>query len=111
MKKIVGKIFVIIQILAMVALGILGLLIPVIPGLIFLLAAALIAARYFPALESRLHRNRYSAECMRLSNSFFNLDIWDRARLCFWSTLKFTLNGVEWTWQFLEKQFRKLVQT
>ena len=111
MKIIFTKIMVLAQLLFFIILGLLGLLIPVIPGLVFLMIAALIAARYFPALETWLHKNRYSAECMHISNRFSNLDIRDKARLCFWGTLKFTLNGIEWTRQLFARQFRKLGQT
>ena len=111
MKPIAGKIFILVQVVCLIALGVLGLLIPVIPGLLFLMLAALIAARYCPALEAWLSRNRYAAECMRISNGFLNLDIRDRLRLCFWGTAKFTLNGIEWSVQLLARQFRKLMQT
>ena len=111
MKTIFGKIIILAQLLFFIALGLLGLLIPVIPGLLFLMVAALIAAKYFPTLETWLHKNRYSAECMHISNRFSTLHIWDKARLCFWGTLKFTLNGIEWTWQLFERQFKKLAQT
>ena len=110
MKTIVGKIIIFAQLLFFIALGLLGLLIPVLPGLVFLMIAALIAARYFPALETWLHKNRYSAECMHISNRFSDLHIRDKARLCFWGTLKVTLNGIEWTWQLFERQLKKLVQ-
>ena len=110
-KTIIGKIFILAQVLFFIALGILGLLLPIMPGFVFLMIAALIAARYFPAFESRLNRNRYTAECMRMHNRFVNLHIWDRVRLCFWGSLKFTLNGIEWTWKYFERQLRKLVQT
>ena len=111
MKYLFGKIFVLAQVLFFLALGLVGLLVPIIPGVLLLMLAAVIAARYIPALESRLNRNRYSAECLRLSNSFLNLDIWDKARLCFWSTLKVTLNGVAWTVRLFKRQFRRLLQT
>lgn len=111
MKKIVGKIFILAQLLLFIALGLLGLVVPVIPGLVFLVAAAVIAARYFPTLETWLHKNRYSAECLHISQRFSNLHIRDKARLCFWGTLKFILNGIEWTWQLFQRQLRKLVQT
>ena len=111
MKYIFGKIFVLAQVLFLVALGLVGLLVPIIPGLLFLMAAALIVARYSPAMESYLTRNRYTADCLRISHRFFTLDTWDKARLCFWSSLKVTLNGVEWTVRLFKRQFRKLLQT
>ena len=94
-KNIFGKIIVISLMLFFVALGMVGSIFPIIPGLLFLLIAALIAASHFHALESLLNQNRYTAECMRISNYFFDMDIWDKTRLCFWGTLKLTLNSVE----------------
>lgn len=107
-KNTFGKIITFTLILFFVALGVLGILLPIIPGLLFLIIAALIAARHFPALESCLNQNRYSAKCVRISNSFFDMDIWDKTRLCFWGTLKFTLNSAEWTLHFLGRQFKKI---
>lgn len=110
MKQTFSKIIIFALVLLLVALGVLGILFPILPGILFLGIAAVIAARHFPALAFCLNQNRYSAECMRISNGFFNLGVWDRIKLCFWSTAKFTVNGMQWTLQFLEKQYRKLMQ-
>lgn len=42
----------------LVVLGVLGLLLPIIPGLLFLAIAAVVAASYFPTVERLLGRNR-----------------------------------------------------
>jgi uncharacterized membrane protein YbaN (DUF454 family) len=45
-------------VLTLVAIGLLGLLLPIIPGLLFLGIATVIAAHYFPGVDAWLHRNR-----------------------------------------------------
>lgn len=45
-------------VLACLALGAIGLLLPIVPGLLFLAIAACVAASHFPAFGTRLRRNR-----------------------------------------------------
>jgi uncharacterized membrane protein YbaN (DUF454 family) len=95
-KHTVGKIISFALILVFVALGVIGILLPILPGLVFMLIAALIAARHFPALGWLLERNRYSRKALQVSNGFMDLGWWDKLRLCFWGTVKITLDGVQW---------------
>ena len=50
MKESVGKLFSFALNLLFVALGIVGIVLLILPGLVFQFIAALIAARHFPAL-------------------------------------------------------------
>lgn len=56
-------------VLACLVLGVLGLILPIIPGIVFLALAAVIAANYFPGVNAWLRRNRTAARFL------------DRARL------------------------------
>lgn len=107
-KHTVGKIISFVLILLFVALGVVGILLPILPGLVFMLIAALIAARHFPALGWLLERNHYSRKALRVSNSFMDLGWWDKLRLCFWGTVKITLDGVQWAVSLLGRGFRKV---
>lgn len=107
-KQSMGKLLSFAFIIFFVVLGIVGILLPILPGLLFLLIAALIAARHFPPLAFVLERNRYSRKAVRVSNSFMDLDWWDKGKLCFWGTIKLTMDTVEWSVQWLLKGFRKI---
>lgn len=96
MKHIIGKLLIIPVVGALLLLGLLGLLIPVIPGLVFLAIAAAMVARHFPAAENYLNRNRHYAECARVTDGMTNLDIWGRVQLGFWWSMKLMVNGAEW---------------
>lgn len=93
-KQSLGKLLSFAFILLFVALGVVGILLPILPGLVFLLIAGVIAARHLPPLAFVLERNRYSRRALRYSNSFMDLDIWDKMRLCFWGTIRLTIDGV-----------------
>lgn len=95
-KHTVGKVISFTLILFFVALGVLGILLPILPGLLFLFIAALIATRHFPALAFCMEQNRYTYKAMRISNGFMDLGVWDKIRLCLWGTVKITLDGVQW---------------
>lgn len=104
-KHTVGKLISFALILFFVALGVLGILLPILPGLVFLLIAALIAARHFPALAFCMEQNRYTYKAMRISNGFMDLHWWDKARLCFWGTIKITIDGVDWMLSLLGRGY------
>jgi len=70
-KESVGKLFSFALILLFVALGIVLL---ILPGLVYQFIAALIAARHFPALAFDMERHIYSHRAMRYSHGFMELD-------------------------------------
>jgi len=73
-KESVGKLFSFALILLFVALGIVGIVLLILPGLVFQFIAALIAARHFPALAFDMERHIYSHRAMRYSHGFMELD-------------------------------------
>ncbi|MFT5320321.1 MAG: uncharacterized membrane protein YbaN (DUF454 family) [Pseudohongiellaceae bacterium] len=109
-KQTAGKILGFVLILVFIALGILGILLPILPGLVFLLIAALIATRHFPALAFLLEQNRYARKCLRISNSFVDLGYWDKARLCFWGMVKISVDGVSWSVRLANSGGRFLIR-
>lgn len=102
-KHSAGKLVSFTLILFFVALGVLGILLPILPGLLFLFIAAVLASRHYPPLAFLLERNRYCRQCMRICNGFMDQDWWGKVRLCFWGTVKMTVDGVEWTLSLLRK--------
>ena len=73
-KESVGKLFSFALNLLFVALGIVGIVLLILPGLVFQFIAALIAARHFPALAFDMERHTYSHRAMRYSHGFMELD-------------------------------------
>jgi uncharacterized membrane protein YbaN (DUF454 family) len=58
-------------VVVLVAVGLLGLVLPILPGVLFLGLAAIVAAKYFPTIASRLRRHRAARA---------HLDVFERAR-------------------------------
>lgn len=77
-----------------IAVGLLGLLLPVLPGLLFLAFAALIAAKLFPGFENTLRRNRFFAPYLDQSQNFMQLSWRGKVRFACWMTLKVTVDGI-----------------
>src|SRR5688572_11666968 len=78
-----------------VAVGLLGLLLPVLPGLLFLAFAALIAAKLFPRFEKTLRRNRFFAPYLDQSENFMQLSWRGKVRFVCWMTLKVIVDGIK----------------
>jgi uncharacterized membrane protein YbaN (DUF454 family) len=57
------------------AIGAVGLVLPIIPGLLFLGIAAVVLARQFPWLESRLRRHRVFGKHLDRSDAFLRLTL------------------------------------
>src|SRR5688572_29463512 len=76
-----------------VAIGLLGLLLPILPGLLFLAFAALIAAKLFPPFEKVLRRNQMFAPYLEQSQNFTRLSWRGKIRFICWMTLKVVIDG------------------
>ncbi len=71
-----------------VAIGMAGIILPVIPGLLFLAIAVIIAARLCPPLERRLRKNAMFAPYMDKSDHFTRLSLQGKVKFAFWLTAK-----------------------
>jgi hypothetical protein len=74
--------------LALTLLGIIGLVLPVMPGIVLLIAAAAcfsVASRRFRTLiEQRVHRHPRYRRALRRWQSARNLPVWRRMQLAIW---------------------------
>lgn len=77
-----GKLIAALLIAAFLALGVIGLVLPIIPGLLFLGLAAALVARHVPAVDRRLRRNRKLRGYLDRSDTFFELGLRRRVQLC-----------------------------
>jgi len=107
-ERTANKIISFVLIGVFVFLGLLGLALPILPGILFLLIAAIMASRHIPALATTLEQNPYTAKSLRLSQRFSHLDVWGKVKFCGWGFLKITIDSVEWSVSVIARLCRKL---
>jgi uncharacterized membrane protein YbaN (DUF454 family) len=81
-------------ILVCLALGLLGLILPIIPGLLFLAVAAIVAARYSPELDRWLRQNRTMSEYLDRTEGFADLSLAKKAQLGGLLCIKMLIDGL-----------------
>ena len=89
-----AKIVASVLVLACVAIGIVGLVLPIIPGLIFLAIAAVIAARYYPSVHALMRRHRATARHLHAADSFARLSPAEKFQIAGWYCAKLVLDGL-----------------
>jgi uncharacterized membrane protein YbaN (DUF454 family) len=89
-----GKIVACVVVLALVVVGVIGLVVPIIPGLLFLAIAAFIAAKHFPALDAQLRRSRKIGEHLDKAHRASTLTLPAKVELAAWFCVKTFLGGV-----------------
>jgi uncharacterized membrane protein YbaN (DUF454 family) len=88
------KLLALVILLLCAAIGMAGIILPVIPGLLFLAIAVIIAARLFPPLERRLRRNAMFAPYMDKTDHFWSLSLQGKVKFGFWLLLKIIWDSV-----------------
>ena len=76
------------------AVGAVGLVLPIIPGLLFLAIALMLVASFFPAVDRRLRRNRTISSYLDSAEGFRGLGWPARIRYGFWLTLRLFVDTV-----------------
>lgn len=76
-------------------LGVAGLILPIIPGLLFLAIAALIVAKSFPWTERWLRRNGRLGGYLDRTDRFLGLSFWQQTQIGGLVLLKALLDGLE----------------
>lgn len=77
-------------------LGVVGLVLPIIPGLLFLLIAAIVAAKHFPSIERRLRRHRTLGGHLDRADAFSSLELADKLRVGGLLCAKVLLDGLSY---------------
>jgi uncharacterized membrane protein YbaN (DUF454 family) len=82
------KLLALVFLLLCVAIGMAGIILPVIPGLLFLALAVIVAARMFPPLGRRLRRNATFAPYMEKTDHFTRLSLQGKVKFACWFAVK-----------------------
>jgi uncharacterized membrane protein YbaN (DUF454 family) len=101
-----AKVIACVVILACLAIGLAGLILPIIPGLLFLGLAALIAARHSPALERLFRSNATLSGYLDRTEGFLDLPLGKKAQLGLLLCLKMLLDTVAFVVTFVAKLVR-----
>jgi uncharacterized membrane protein YbaN (DUF454 family) len=83
-----AKLLALVFLLLCVAIGMAGIILPVIPGLLFLALAVIVAARLFPPLGRRLRRNATFAPYMEKTDHFARLSTQGKVKFAAWFAVK-----------------------
>jgi uncharacterized membrane protein YbaN (DUF454 family) len=98
-----GKIVACALVLALLVVGIVGLVLPIVPGVLFLAIAALIAAKNFPSIDAQLRRHRAIDEHLDRMDRAGDLSLPAKARLAAWYCAKACVRGAELLVSFVAK--------
>ena len=94
LDNITAKLIACVVIIACLALGAVGLIVPIIPGLLFLVVAAAVAAKLSPAFESTLRRNATIAGYLDRTDGFVELPLGQKIRVACLLGVKMLVDGV-----------------
>jgi uncharacterized membrane protein YbaN (DUF454 family) len=101
-----AKVIACVVILACLAIGLAGLILPIIPGLLFLGLAALIAARHSPALERLFRSNATLSGYLDRTEGFLDLPLGQKVQLGLLLCLKMLIDTVAFVVTFVAKLVR-----
>jgi uncharacterized membrane protein YbaN (DUF454 family) len=90
------KLLVAVAIAILLVVGLVGLLLPILPGILFIFVAAFLLTRYFPSIDRRLRRNRTVSGYLDDSETIAGLEWPQKLKLGALLTARAGLRGVEW---------------
>ncbi len=97
------KLLALVFLLLCVAIGMAGIILPVIPGLLFLGLAVVVAARLFPPLGRRLRRHPTFAPYMDRTDHFARLSLQGKVKFACWFALKILWDSCVLTVHYIGK--------
>lgn len=108
-KLFIARMLAFICVLLCLVFGLAGLLLPVIPGLLFLVLALMIAARHIPSLDRCLRRNRTLSTYLDSGQGFFRLGWLQKIQYIFYLCLKICIDTLALLFTFLFKLLGRTV--
>jgi uncharacterized membrane protein YbaN (DUF454 family) len=81
-------------ILICLAVGVVGLILPIIPGILFLAIAAMVAARMCPPLDRWLRKSRTMNTYLESSHGFLSLSFWGKVQYTGWLFMKVFIDSI-----------------
>ena len=103
-----AKLIALLIILVCLAVGLAGLILPIIPGLLFLGIAALVAARHSPALERMFRSNPTMNGYMDSTDGFIDLPLAKKVQVGALLCLKMLIDGVAYVVSAVAKLISRL---
>ena len=94
LDNVTAKLIACAVIVACLAFGVIGLFLPLVPGLLFLVIAAAIAAKLSPAFESTLRRNATISGYLDQTNGFVELPLGKKIQVACLLCVKMLIDGV-----------------
>ncbi len=88
-------------------IGFIGLVLPIIPGLLFLAIAIWIVARAFPSIRSKLRQNSTLRKHLDKADEFVDEDFVDKVKLGLLLAAKFVLDGLAFIETLITDAFRR----
>ena len=102
-----AKLFALLLLLLCVLLGMVGLILPVIPGLLFLALAVMLASSTFPAFGAWVRRTPWTAKLLGpyldSAKGFGNLSWRGKLRFMLWFTARVMVDSMVLLWQMLAR--------
>lgn len=89
-----AKLIAFVVLVACLALGAIGLLLPIIPGLLFLAIAAVVAAKLSPAFERMLRQNATIAGYLDRTDGFLDLPLGKKIQVACLLCVKVLIDGL-----------------
>ncbi len=103
----IAKLLALILLLLCVGIGLVGLVLPILPGLLFLALAAMLAATLFPAFGQTVRRtpwlNGELAPYLDSAHGFSHLSWRGKLRFLLWVSLKVIVDSFVWLWRALAR--------
>lgn len=88
-------------------LGVIGLILPVIPGILFLLIGAVLLSKLSTRFAGYLKQNTWAQKWQRRGNSFRQLNNGHKLKLSFLMAAKSLVDSMESVWQKLQRTTSK----
>ena len=100
-----AQLLIFIFIIALVVLGLIGLVLPIIPGLLFLAIAAILLAPYVPALSDWMRRSPVMSRYIDDAERLHSLELPDKLKLGFFLSLRMLIDSTKFVFGFVKNRF------